>query len=98
MLFFSVIVFFSFIVLKFRKIKDMHVFALTSISGILAYVWLILVLLVISPNVVDLWEAILTFMMFPVLIVSAYAADRGLWCRPRNKTSAQIEIALGKFR
>ncbi|KAI8797275.1 sodium/calcium exchanger 2, partial [Biomphalaria glabrata] len=76
------------------KIKDMHVFALTSISGILAYVWLILVLLVISPNVVDLWEAILTFMMFPVLIVSAYAADRGLWCRPRNKTSAQIEIAL----
>ncbi|XP_059147493.1 sodium/calcium exchanger 2-like [Physella acuta] len=76
-----------------RKIKHFFVFIVTSIFGIFAYVWLLLVLLVISPEVVDLWEAVLTFVMFPLLIVSAYLADKGIVC-VKNRTSSEVEIGF----
>lgn len=83
--------------MTYRKIKHFFVFIVTSIFGIFAYVWLLLVLLVITPQVVDLWEAVLTFFMFPLLIISAYAADKGFVCA-KNRTSSEVEIGFGKFK
>ena len=79
-----------------RRLKNMRVFGVTSFTGLFAYFWLIIVLLGISPKEVELWEAIVTFLMFPVLILVAYAADRGLWCG-KNKTASEVEIAFGEF-
>ncbi|KAK3090451.1 hypothetical protein FSP39_011962 [Pinctada imbricata] len=59
-----------------RQIANLKVFAVTTFSCIFAYVWLTLVLLVITPGYVTLWEAIITFLMFPALIFVAYMADR----------------------
>jgi len=59
-----------------KKIFDMGVFITTSIASVFAYVWLFLVLQVISPGEVELWEAILTFSYFVILVILAYAADR----------------------
>ena len=59
-----------------KKIDDMGVFAVTCSASFFAYVWLYLVLMVISPDVVELWEAILTLVFFLILIITAYAADK----------------------
>ena len=61
-----------------RRIKHLRVFAITAATSVFAYVWLYLILAVFSPGIVQTWEAILTLLFFPVLVVFAYIADRQL--------------------
>lgn len=69
-----------------RKIEDMGVFQTTAFFSIFAYVWLLVILLgPWSPDVVELWEALLTFLFFPLLVVLAYAADRNWLARSSFK-------------
>ena len=49
---------------------------MTAVFCVFAYVWLIIILVVVSPDYVDLWEAILTLLFFPMLVVLAYAAEK----------------------
>jgi solute carrier family 8 (sodium/calcium exchanger) len=63
-----------------RTIKALKVFAITAVCSVFAYVWLIIILRVHTENVVDLWEAIFTFLLFPILVIVAYMADRELGC------------------
>jgi solute carrier family 8 (sodium/calcium exchanger) len=60
-----------------RYIKEVPVYVCTASWSIFAYVWLLVVLMGISPNVVELWEGVLTFLFFPILTVIAFAADKG---------------------
>jgi len=60
-----------------RRINLLGVFVVTSVFSCFAYLWLLIILKYSSPNVIDIWEAIVTFVFFPVLLVSAYAADQG---------------------
>mmetsp|Transcript_98881 Transcript_98881/g.176161 ORF Transcript_98881/g.176161 Transcript_98881/m.176161 type:complete len:838 (-) Transcript_98881:47-2560(-) len=62
---------------EIRKIKETGVYAITASCSLLAYLWLYLIVSVISVDVVEIWEGILTFLMFPVLILVAFAADKG---------------------
>jgi solute carrier family 8 (sodium/calcium exchanger) len=59
-----------------RRIKKMKVFAITAIFSVLAYVWLIIILVVNTPDFVDLWEAIVTLLLFPILVIFAYILDK----------------------
>uniref|UniRef100_A0A8C4WVS0 Solute carrier family 8 member 3 n=1 Tax=Eptatretus burgeri TaxID=7764 RepID=A0A8C4WVS0_EPTBU len=61
-----------------RHIKHLRVFCVTSTMSIFAYIWLYLILSVVSPSVVEVWEAILTFMFFPLCVGLAWVADRRL--------------------
>ncbi|XP_064185188.1 sodium/calcium exchanger 1-like [Anguilla rostrata] len=61
-----------------RKIKHLRVFFVTAAWSIFAYIWLYLILSVFSPGVVDVWEAVLTFLFFPLCVVQAWIADRRL--------------------
>nr|XP_056709906.1 sodium/calcium exchanger 1 isoform X1 [Euleptes europaea] len=63
---------------EIRKIKHLRVFFVTAAWSIFAYTWLYLILSVISPNVVEVWEGLLTFFFFPVCVVFAWIADRRL--------------------
>ena len=67
-----------------RRIKEFMVFCITAAASLFAYVWMWLVLDVISPKVVDVWEAIFTLMCFPILIFIAWCADRN-WFNIFNK-------------
>lgn len=60
-----------------RFIKDTHVFYITASFSVLAYLWLYIIVGVSSENRIELWEGLVTFIMFPVLIVLAYHADIG---------------------
>lgn len=62
-----------------RKIKHLRVFFVTATWSVFAYVWLYLILDVISPNIVDIWEGVLTFMFFPATVGTAYIAERRLF-------------------
>jgi len=62
---------------EYRKIKDLGVFSCTAFFSVFAYVWLLVILMVTSPDVVEVWEGVLTFMFFWVLVVLAFLADTG---------------------
>lgn len=61
-----------------RKIKHLRVFFVTATWSVFAYIWLYLILAVFSPNRVDVWEGLLTFMFFPLTVLTAYIADKRL--------------------
>ncbi|KAK6170123.1 hypothetical protein SNE40_018595 [Patella caerulea] len=61
---------------EIRRINNMKVFAVTAFSCIFAYVWLIIVLVGISPGRVEIWEAFITLLFFPLLIVIAFLAEK----------------------
>ncbi|CAO1425502.1 unnamed protein product [Diamesa serratosioi] len=61
-----------------RKIKHLRVFFITATWSVFAYIWLYLILDVITPGVVNVWEGFLTFLFFPATVATAYIADRRL--------------------
>ncbi|XP_075391914.1 sodium/calcium exchanger 1 isoform X3 [Tenrec ecaudatus] len=61
-----------------RKIKHLRVFFVTAAWSIFAYTWLYIILSVISPGIVEVWEGLLTFFFFPICVVFAWVADRRL--------------------
>uniref|UniRef100_A0A671NYW3 Sodium/calcium exchanger 1-like n=1 Tax=Sinocyclocheilus anshuiensis TaxID=1608454 RepID=A0A671NYW3_9TELE len=61
-----------------RKVKHLRVFFVTAAWSIFAYIWLYLILSVFSPGEVEVWEAVLTFLFFPLCVVQAWIADRRL--------------------
>ncbi|XP_016413497.1 sodium/calcium exchanger 1b isoform X1 [Sinocyclocheilus rhinocerous] len=61
-----------------RKVKHLRVFFVTATWSIFAYLWLYLILAVISPGVVQVWEGLLTLFFFPICVVFAWIADRRL--------------------
>ncbi|KAI6230032.1 CBN-NCX-1 protein [Aphelenchoides fujianensis] len=60
---------------EIRRIKRSGVFYVTVIWSTFAYVWLYLILSVFSPNVVDVWEGVLTFLFFFFTLITAYWAN-----------------------
>ncbi|XP_013386884.1 sodium/calcium exchanger 1 isoform X2 [Lingula anatina] len=76
-----------------RQIKSVKVFAITSFTSIFAYVWLIIILVGITPNVVDLWEAVITFLFFPILVIVAYIADKD-FCTKKQVDDNKIELGF----
>ncbi|KAK6291723.1 hypothetical protein J4Q44_G00375080 [Coregonus suidteri] len=61
-----------------RKIKHLRVFFVTAAWSVFAYIWLYLILCVFSPGEVEVWEAVVTFLFFPLCVVQAWVADRRL--------------------
>ncbi|VDO06398.1 unnamed protein product [Haemonchus placei] len=58
-----------------RRVQHGHVFWVTVVWSTFAYIWLYLILCVFSPNEVEVWEGVLTFVFFPLTVLSAYIAD-----------------------
>ncbi|XP_037045001.1 sodium/calcium exchanger 1-like [Bradysia coprophila] len=61
-----------------RKIKHLRVFFVTATWSLFAYIWMYLILSYFSPGQVEVWEAFLTFIFFPVCVLTAYIAERRL--------------------
>jgi len=62
-----------------RYQKHLPVFFCTATWSIWAYVWLYLIIAVISPNQVDIWEAVLTLVYFPLTVCTAYICDQQIF-------------------
>ncbi|CAF5141251.1 unnamed protein product, partial [Rotaria magnacalcarata] len=62
-----------------RRIKLYSVFMVTSFFGFFAYIWMFIVLSIVSKDVVDLWEAVITFLMFPLVVIIAFLAEKNFY-------------------
>lgn len=81
-----------------RRIAEIKVFFVTGFTCIFAYIWMAIVLMVSSPDEVEIWEAIVTLIFFPLLILVAYLADRN-FCLGKKEEHPQgmVGFALGKL-
>ena len=78
-----------------RRIKKLKVFAITAVFSVLAYVWLIIILMVNTPDFVDLWEAVVTLLMYPILVILAYILDKNYFGSASVDDEAGLEV--GKY-
>jgi solute carrier family 8 (sodium/calcium exchanger) len=79
-----------------RRIKHIKVFAVTAVFSIFAYVWLIIILVLVTPNYIDLWEAILTLLFFPILVILAYMADKDFCSKGSVAEDGNMELGFGE--
>lgn len=80
-----------------RRIKDIKVFAVTAVFSVVAYLWLLIIVVASSPGRVEIWEAVVTLIMFPSLVLLAWLAEKNLFGVP-NKTDTSKQIELGNFQ
>jgi solute carrier family 8 (sodium/calcium exchanger) len=64
-----------------RYIKQTSVYMITASVSVLAYMWLMFILMATSPNVCEIWEAVLTLLFCPLLVIFAFWADKGYFDR-----------------
>lgn len=62
-------------VTEVKSVKMVGVFITTAVFSTWAYVWFFLVLVVISPGYVEMWEAFVTLGFMLVLCIIAYSCD-----------------------
>ena len=86
------------------RIGNFVVFCITAFTCVFAYVWLVIVLVFISKDKIEVWEAVLTFLFFPILVCVAYAGDKGyldaLFCQKdvSKLTNKQQQLELGNVQ
>ncbi|XP_014512864.1 magnesium/proton exchanger isoform X1 [Vigna radiata var. radiata] len=61
---------------ELKKIADLGVWLVELFWSFWAYIWLYIILEVWTPNVVTLWEALLTVLQYGLLLIHAYAQDK----------------------
>ena len=92
---------------EIKKINMVGVFITTAIMSTWAYIWFFLVLVIISPGVVELWEAAVTLGFMVALVIIAYSCDvchtkgedleERRAAEKRQVTKAAIRILAKKF-
>ncbi|KAL1503577.1 hypothetical protein AB1Y20_012055 [Prymnesium parvum] len=80
-----------------KKIKDLSVFAITATFSVCAYLWLYVILIIVTPNIVDVWEGIITFMLFPALVYLAYLADTNAFSCMRHTSGSSNLVAISSL-
>lgn len=79
---------------KIKSINEFGVFLMTSFWSLWAYVWLLIVLQFWTPHLVTIEEAVLTFIQFPLLVLTAWAQDRKWWRARTWPTSCSNVISF----
>ncbi|CDW53159.1 sodium:calcium exchanger 1 [Trichuris trichiura] len=75
-----------------KRIENFGVFCVTSAWSLFAYIWLIIILIGISPNQVEVWEGVLTLLFFVALVVNAYMTSAKMKiCRSGKRDDATRE-------
>ena len=78
-----------------KCVKEQGVFFLTAVWSIFAYIWMLIVLAVYSPGVIQPWEAWVTLGFFPLMVFTAYGQDNGWWLDKLCKKSQVDSIEEG---
>lgn len=58
-----------------KRIDQFGVYVLTASFSVGVYIWLLVILEYSSPDVIELWEALVTAIAFPIFVVGAYLID-----------------------
>lgn len=60
-----------------KRVEAILVLYITAAASAGAYIWLYAIVDLISPGKIEIWEAAVTIAMFPVMLLIAFAADKG---------------------
>lgn len=74
-----------------RKVKELTVFFITLVFSLLAYLWILFILVVVTPDEVDIVEAVITFAFFPLLVLISYLADVGQFSKSLRPRSSRVK-------
>ena len=58
-----------------------------------AYLWLYISLVLITPDEITLWEAIVTFLSFPVLVVNSYMAEKNFFMKVKAEDEEILSLS-----
>ncbi|OAF66404.1 hypothetical protein A3Q56_05834 [Intoshia linei] len=70
---------------QIRRIKAIKVFCITAFFSVFAYIWVALIISYISPEEITLWEAIITLLLFPLLVILAYLTDKNFMIKTKHE-------------
>ena len=68
----------------------MSVYSVTAFFSVFAYLWLLIILMVWTPDQVTVVEGTMTFLFFPVVVGIAFAADRNWFGADKIEPNAHI--------
>jgi len=74
-----------------RYIKEVPVYVITATTSVFAYLWLIFILMVTTPDVCDVWEGVLTLLFCPAFVFASYLADRGYFTKKKAEGEHMVE-------
>ena len=75
-----------------RTLKHPTVFGVTASFSIFAYLWLVVVLVAWTPNIITIEEAALTFAFMALLVGIAYLADKGYLSPKGAYASSSLKV------
>jgi solute carrier family 8 (sodium/calcium exchanger) len=58
-----------------RRQKHLDVFFVTATWSVFAYIWMYIILAIITPGVINIWEGLVTFAFFPLTVFTAWVTD-----------------------
>jgi hypothetical protein len=61
---------------KIKKVYNICSFLTTTAFATLAYIWLFVALLVVSPGGIEIKEAVITLLGYPLLIITIWATEK----------------------
>lgn len=77
-----------------RIVEDIWVYVALLIIRCLAYVWLLIILVVTSPDEIEIWEAAVTLSLFIVMVIAAYLADKRVCLRKKVQQSNEQSLEV----
>jgi solute carrier family 8 (sodium/calcium exchanger) len=78
-----------------RYIDQTQVYYVTLSFSLFAYIWILVVIQLVSPDVVTIGEALVTLVFFPILTLIAYLTDIGKMCPQKSKVASGDEEVHG---
>jgi len=78
-----------------RRLSQFGVFLITAFASVFAYIWMLICIIGISYEVVDVFEAFLTFLFFPILVGVAYAQDVDLFSIKEDEVQERVRVEIG---
>ena len=77
-----------------KHIREFSVFLVTSVWSIWAYVWMLLVVKYITPDVITPWEAWITLLYMPTFVLLAFCQHHGWWCKKSKVEQAEDDVSI----
>ena len=59
----------------YRRIEEYGVFQVTALFSICAYLWLLVIMIGTSKDIIAVWEGLVTLLFFPLLTITAWVVD-----------------------
>eukprot|EP00928_Gymnodinium_smaydae_P080280 TRINITY_DN64008_c0_g1_i1.p1 TRINITY_DN64008_c0_g1~~TRINITY_DN64008_c0_g1_i1.p1 ORF type:complete len:850 (+),score=179.98 TRINITY_DN64008_c0_g1_i1:156-2705(+) len=76
-----------------RMIHETTVFAVTATFSVFAYIWLLIIVSWSSKNYISIWEGIASSLLFPLLVVLAFMADKGYFSKDGSAHEGKVCVA-----